>query len=110
MTVTDIYAAQLTILPDDRLMLGTEELPRAASEAVRAHIAYPDGSLPAHVGVRDLPGGGKQIWRIEDGAKAAMTWIPAPEHDPSDEEMRRVDMLIAREIEPDPDDPRPEAA
>jgi uncharacterized protein (DUF433 family) len=110
MTVTDIYAAQLTVLPDGRLMLGTEELPRNVSEAIRAHIHYGDGSLPPHVGVRDLPGGGKQIWRIEDGAQAAMTWEPTPEHAMTDDEMRRVDLLIAREIESNPDDPRPEEA
>jgi uncharacterized protein (DUF433 family) len=110
MTVTDIYAAQLTILPDGRLMLGPQELSRRDSDTLRLYLQYEDGSLPAHVGVRDLPDGRKHIWRIEDGEKAAHTWIPGPEHDPTDKEMRRVDMLIAREIEPDQDDPRPEEA
>ncbi|MHB8644588.1 MAG: hypothetical protein ACYDAR_02225 [Thermomicrobiales bacterium] len=105
-----MYAAQLTILPDGRLMLGTQELSRRESDAIRSNLQYADGSLPAHVGVQDLPNGQKQIWRIEDGVTAATTWIPEQEQAMTDAEKHRVDLLIEREIEPDPDDPRPEQA
>lgn len=77
---------------------------------LRVHLAYDDGSLPAHVGLRELPDGDREMWRIEDGAAAAMVWTPTLAHNPADDEMRRVDRLIEREIAPDPDDPRPEQA
>lgn len=110
MVVSNISAATLTVLPDGRLMLGAEELSRSESDRLRAHLAYGDGSLPAHIGLRELPDGGRELWRIEDGDAAAMTWMPAPDDALSDAERRRVDQLIEREIVPDPDDPRPEQA
>lgn len=78
MAVSNIYAAALAVLPDGRLMLGREELSRGESERLRGYLAYGDGSLPAHVGLRETPGGGREVWRIEDGAAAAIPVVPDP--------------------------------
>ncbi len=88
MAANTIYAATLTGLPDGRLMLGAEELSRSESERLRGHLAYSDGSLPAHVGLRETPNGGRELWRIEDGASAAIPWTPAPDH-AADDVVRR---------------------
>ncbi len=88
MAVSTIYAATLTVLPDGRLMLGTVELSASESERLRAHLAYGDGSLPAHVGLRETPDGGRELWRIEDGAAAAIPWMPVPGHPPGDDATR----------------------
>lgn len=68
-----VQVAQLTILPDGRLMLGQDELSRYDSDRLRGHLAYPDGSLPALVALRGSSEGGTELWRIEDGAVAART-------------------------------------
>jgi hypothetical protein len=88
MAVSTIYAATLTVLPDGRLMLGAEELSHSESERLRTHLAYGDGSLPAHIGLRETPDGGRELWRIEDGAAAAIPWMPAPDHDSGDDATR----------------------
>lgn len=77
MAVSNIYAATLAVLPDGRLMLGAEELSPGESERLRTHLAYGDGSLPTHVGLRETEGG-REVWRIEDGAAAAIPVVPDP--------------------------------
>ncbi len=117
MAVSTIYAATLTVLPDGRLMLGSEELSHSESERLRAHLAYGDGSLPAHVGLHETPDGGRELWRIEDGASAAIPWPPAPDDTPGDDAPRhgrtgtRGGFGSARGhyiMTPDFDDPLPE--
>jgi len=78
MATNTISAATLTALPDGRLQLGTEALSPGDSERLRAHLAYGDGTLPAHVGLRETPNGGREVWRIEDGAAAAIPVVPDP--------------------------------
>ncbi len=120
MVVGNVYAETLTILSDGRLMLGAEELSHSESERLRTHLAYGDGSLPAHVGLREIPDGGRELWRIEDGASAAIPWKPAPAHAPDFDATRhdmgrgqapaeRVGVARHRYImTPDFDDPLPE--
>ena len=119
MAIDHIYAAPLTTLPDGRLMLGAETLSRSASERLRAHLAYSDGSLPTHIGLRETPSG-RELWRIEDGAAAAIPWSPAPAPVPADNATRRDDgqgqasaerVGVSRHryiMAPDFDDPLPE--
>ncbi len=61
MAVGTIYAAKLDVLPDGRMRLGTEKLSPGESERLRAHLAYGDDTLPAHVGLREMPGGGREV-------------------------------------------------
>lgn len=119
MAVSNIYAATLAVLPDGRLMLGSEELSPGESERLRTHLAYGDGSLPSHVGLRETEGG-RELWRIEDGASAAIPWRPVPDHASGDEVTRHDDgqehasagrVGVARHryiMTPDFDDPLPE--
>ena len=114
MATNTITAVPLDVLPDGRLRLGDEALPVAESTRLRSHLAYGDGTLPAHVGLRETASGGREVWRIEDGAVAAIPLPPATEYAQGDEAPRsRGGFGIAKGryiMTPDFDDPLPEFA
>jgi len=93
-----VHTEQIIELPDGRLKKDRRELSRRDSNRLRAIIGYDDGAIPEHIGVESLLNGREIIWRIEDGERAGVAWLPADEDDP---DARKADDLIAAHLKPD---------
>lgn len=101
-----VHTEQIIELPDGRLKKDRRELSRRDSNRLRAIIGYDDGAMPEHIGVESLLDGREIIWRIEDGERAGVAWLPADEDDP---DARKADDLIAAHVKPDDYNGAPDA-